>query len=54
MTDDGIRNMINPIEDKIPPLVLRKNLNHIFCNQNAPLALLRVDRKFRTKFFMIG
>jgi len=39
MTDDGIRNMINPIEDQIPPLVLWKNLNHVCYNQIAPLAL---------------
>jgi hypothetical protein len=39
MTDDGIRNMINPIEDHIAPLVLRINLNHIFHDQIAPLEL---------------
>jgi len=50
MTDDDIRNLINPIEDQFPPPVLRINLNHVFCNQNAPLALLRVDIKFRAKF----
>jgi hypothetical protein len=51
MTDDGIRNMINPIEDHIAPLVLRINLNHVCYNQIAQLALLRVDIKFRAKFY---
>jgi hypothetical protein len=39
MADDDIRNMINPIEDHIAPLVLWSIRNHIFYNQNAPLAL---------------
>jgi len=39
MTDDDIRNMINPIEDQFPPPVLWLNLNHIFYDQIAPLAL---------------
>jgi len=40
--------MINPIEDQIAPLVLWPIRNHIFYNQNAPLALLRIDMKFRS------
>jgi hypothetical protein len=39
MTGDGIRNMINPIEDHIAPLVLWSIRNHIFYNQIAPLEL---------------
>ena len=50
MTDDDIRNMINPIEDQFPPPVLRLNLNHVCYNQIVQLALLRVDIKFRAKF----
>jgi hypothetical protein len=50
MTGDNIRNMINPIEDQIAPPVLWLNLNHVCYNQISPLALLRVDIKFRAKF----
>jgi hypothetical protein len=39
MTDDGIRNMINPIEDHIAPPVLWPIRNHIFYDQIAPLEL---------------
>jgi dihydroorotase len=39
MTGDNIRNLINPIEDQITPQVLWLNLNHIFYDQIAPLAL---------------
>jgi hypothetical protein len=39
MTGDNIRNLINPIEDQITPPVLWLNLNHIFYDQIAPLAL---------------
>jgi hypothetical protein len=39
MNDEIIENMINPIKDQIAPPVLLKNLNHVFYNQIAPLAL---------------
>jgi hypothetical protein len=39
MTGDNIRNMINPIEDHIAPLVLLPIRNHIFYDQIAPLEL---------------